>query len=163
VQQFFLLGCKKDLAWHARARVHMHEGGGGVCACNMTCQWLITEHDSRVCVATHSCVCVLQLTLCVAVCCGVLQCVAVQWGVLQCIAVQCSVLQCVVMRCSALQCIAVRCSELQGVVVRCSVNATHVRVAIFGIWIIIMPREGEGGEARNTAIIIQIRRFGLHL
>ena len=42
-------------------------------------------------------------TLCVAVCCSVLQCVAVCCSVLQCVAVSCSVLKRVAVSCSELQ------------------------------------------------------------
>jgi len=42
-------------------------------------------------------------SMCVAVCCSVLQCVAVCCSVLQCVAVCCSVLHCVAVKCSVLQ------------------------------------------------------------
>ena len=59
-------------------------------------------------------------TVCVAVCCSVLQCVAVCCSVLQCVAVCCSVLQCVAVCCSVLRCIAVHCSVLHC-------NTMHLR------------------------------------
>ena len=82
-------------------------------------------------------------SVCVAVCCSVLQCVAVCCSVLQCVAVvlqsvavrvglcQCqymfcvrlclssSVLQRVAVRCNVLQCVAVCCSVLQCVAACC--------------------------------------------
>jgi len=82
----------------------------------------------------------LRGTLCLAVCCSVLQCVAVCCSVLQCVAVCCSVLQCFkhggacaagkcvvagyavagyVVCCSVLQCVAVCCSVLQCAAVCC--------------------------------------------
>ena len=59
-------------------------------------------------------------TVCVAVCCSVLQCVAVCCSVLQCVAVCCSVLQSVAERCIVLQCVAVCYSVVQCDAVICS-------------------------------------------
>jgi len=58
-------------------------------------------------------------TLCVAVCCSVLQCVAIwhELCVLQRVAVCCSVLQCAAVCCSVLQYVAICCTVLQCVAV----------------------------------------------
>jgi len=52
-------------------------------------------------------------TVCVAVCCSVLQCVAVCCSVLQSVAERCIVLQCVAVCYSVVQCDAVICSAVQ--------------------------------------------------
>ena len=63
----------------------------------------------------------VHLSLCVAVCCRVLQCVARCCRVLQGVAGCCSVLQCHAVWCSVMQCLAVCVSVLHYVVVCCPV------------------------------------------
>jgi len=65
------------------------------------------------------------VTICVAVCCSVLQRVAVCCSVLQCVAVCCSVLQCVAVCCSVLQCVAVCCRVTQSVAVCLGITVLH--------------------------------------
>jgi len=67
-----------------------------------------------------------MLSVCVAVCCSVLQCVAVCCSVLKCalinemdkmtdaVSMYCSVLQCVAACCSVMQCVAVRTYQCDG-------------------------------------------------
>jgi len=70
----------------------------------------------------------IEISQCVALCCGVLRCVAASCSVLQCVAVCCSMLQCVAVCCSVLQCVAVCCSVLQCIVFQKNTHA-HIEIS----------------------------------